>query len=441
MECPSLEHVWSKSFGGMGEDVITAIVVEPGSGDIIGTGYFRDKIDFGGGLMGSTGSEDVFVFRLKADGQHVWSKRFGDGDTQNGQAIALDSKGAIYITGEVYGSVDFGDGKVLTSKGSSDAFVAKFDPNGTVIWARLFGDSDTQRGKAIAVTPTNQVVVAGNFSGFIPLSAQELPSNMNSSDMFVIKLDDAGFDVGARSYGSVSSDELYDLTVDSKGAVLLAGSFSQSIQFGQLGKSISAGDADAFVLKLKDDLNEEWVRTYGDANFQRAGSVVTSPKDDVFFMGDFTGSIALGDGTTLDAPMMQRSVFLISVAPDGALRWGKSTGNAQTLFARQMLTSDASSQAIYAAGFYDGTLDFGGGPLDANAIDAFIAKIGWDGKHISSKRFGGPLIDAFFDAATSPTGDLFVSGAHQGPADFGGGVILTPDGPDDIQALLIRLLP
>jgi len=441
VECPSLQHVWSKSFGGKGDDVIAAIAIEPISGDIIGTGIFPDKIDFGGGLMASTGSEDIFLFRMTADGQHKWSKRFGDASSQNGRAIALDSTGNIYITGEIFGAIDFGNGIPLMSKGSGDAFVAKFDPDGNHIWSRLFGDASSQEGLAIAVTPANQVIVAGTFSGFIPLTGNELPSNMNSSDIFVIKLDDSGFDVGAKSYGSSSTDNLMGLAVDSKGSVLLSGSFSDTISFGKAGTIPSAGDADGFVLKLKDNLDEEWVRTYGDANFQRVASVVTSPNDDVFLMGDFTGSIALSNGTTLDAPPMLRSVFIISVATDGALRWGKSTGAAQSFFARQMLASDTSSQAIYAAGFYDGSLDFGGGPLDANTVDGFVAKISWGGQHISSKRFGGPLIDALFGVATSPKGDLFVSGVHQGPADFGGGLILTPDGPDDIQALLIRLLP
>lgn len=441
VECPSLQHVWSKSFGGKDEDVITAIAVDPASGDVIGTGYFREKIDFGGGLMACTGGDDVFLFRMTADGQHVWSKRFGDADTQDGRDIAIDATGNIYITGEMYGSIDFGDGKALTSKGSRDAFVAKFDPNGSVIWARLFGDTDAQEGVAIAVSPANQVLVAGTFSGFIPLTGLELPSNSNSNDIFVIKLDSSGFDVGAKSYGGMSTDTLLDMNVDSKGAVLLAGSFSDAISFGQAGTSTSAGDADGFVLKLKNDLSEDWARTYGDANFQRVGSIVTSPNDDIFFMGDFTGSIALTNGTMLEAMPMQRSTFMISLGPDGALRWGKSTGNAQSFLARQMLHSDPSSQAIYAVGFYDGSLDFGGGPLDANTVDAFIAKIGWGGQHISSKRFGGPLIDAFFSVTTSPTGDLYVSGAHQGPVDYGGGLILTPDGPEDIQALLMRLLP
>ena len=441
VECPSLAHAWSKNFGGNGEEIITSLAVDPSNGDIIGTGYFRDTIDLGGGPMASTGGDDIFLFRLTADGQHVWSKRFGDGSYQTPYSLALDSTGAIYIVGEMAGSIDFGDGKPVTSKGSQDAFVAKFDPDGKIVWSRLFGDAETQSGKSVAITPTNQVIVAGTFYGFIPLTGMELPSNPNGSDMFVIKLDSSGFDVGAKKYGGTSTDELLDIAVDSTGAVLMTGSFYNTIDFGSLGSFPSAGDADAFVVKLKPDLSEEWARIYGDASPQRGGTIVTSTKDDVFVMGDFAGSMLLGDGSSLMAPDQQRAMFIVSVSSTGAFRWGKSTGGSQGFFVRQMMTVDPSSQSIIAVGFYDGSLDFGGGPLAALYVDAFAAKIGWDGSHISSARFGGPMIDAFFDVAVSPTGDVFVSGAHQGPADYGGGILPAPAGADDVQALLMRLLP
>lgn len=441
VECPSLAHVWSKSFGGTGEDIIMSIAVDPASGDIIGTGYFRDTVDFGGGPMASTGGNDIFLFRLTADGKHVWSKRFGDAVNQMPYSLALDSTGSIYIVGEMSGSIDFGDGKTVTSSGSQDAFVAKFDPDGKVMWSRLFGDSSSQSAKSVAITPTNQVIVAGTFYGVIALTGIELPTNGTGSDIFVLKLDSSGFDVGARKYGGMSSEDLMDMTVDSTGAVLMTGSFYDTIDLGSLGSFLSAGSTDAFVLKLKPDLSEEWVRIYGDAEIQRGGAIVTSTKDDVFVIGDFVGSMVLGDGSTIMAPDQQRAVFLVSVGPDGAFRWAKSTGTAQSFYARQTLTVDPSTQSIIAAGFYDGTLDFGGGPLTALIVDGFTTKIGWDGSFISSAHFGGPLIDAFFDVAVSPTGDLFVSGAHQGPVDFGGGILETPPGPDDLQALLIRLLP
>lgn len=438
-QCPSFGHVWSKNFGGNGEDVITSIAVDHATGDIIGTGYFPDVIDFGGGPMASTGSTDILLFRLSAAGEHIWSKRFGDSSSQTAFDVALDSDGGIYIVGEMYGSVDFGDGKPVTSSGGYDAFVAKFDANGNFVWSRVYGDPSSQRGRSVAVTPTNQVIVAGNFSGLITLTNMEIASP-NSTDMFVIKLDASGFDVSARRYGGPKSDELMDIAVDSQGGILVTGAFEDVADFGNLGAYQSAGDGDAFVLKLASDLNEEYVRVWGDAEFQRGGAVAVASNDDVFVMGDLVGSMTLGDGTTLTAAS-GHGVFITSLYANGAHKWGTSTGNAMSFWARQMLASDPVSQAIVAVGYYDGTLDFGGGPLEANVVDGFVTKIGWDGSHISSTHLGGSKLDAFFGVAVSPTGDVFVSGGHQGPVDFGGGVLDTPAGPDDIQALLMRLLP
>lgn len=440
VECPSLGHVWSKSYGGLGEEVITSIAVDPTTGDVIGTGYFRDVIDFGGGPMASTGGDDIFLFRVSALGEHIWSKRFGDSSYQTATDLALDASGAIYIVGEMSGAIDFGDGNPITSNGGDDAFVAKFDPSGTFMWARHFGDQSSQRGKSIAITPANQVIVAGNYSGFIQLMGMELPT-AQGTDMFVLKLDSSGFDIAAKKYGGTGTEELMDIAVDSKGAIFITGAFADIADFGQLGGYASAGSSDAFLLKLAPDLAEDWVRTWGDAEYQRGGTVATSATDDVFVMGDLVGSMMLSDGTTLSPEAQSRGVFLMSLGPDGSHRWAMSTGNAMSFFARQMMTSDPSSQSIVAVGFYDGTLDFGGGPLVANVVDGFIAKIGWDGKHISSTHLGGPALDAFFGVAVSPVGDVFVSGGHQGPADFGGGVLDTPAGMDDIQALLMRLLP
>ena len=440
VECPPLAHVWSKSFGGMGEDATTALAVDPATGDVIVTGYFRNTIDFGGNPMGSTGSNDIFLARFTADGTHLWSKRFGDAENQSAAAIVLDSTGAIYIGGDVFGSVDFGDGKPVTSKGSRDAFVAKFDPNGNVIWSRLFGDAGAQEVKDLAITPTNQIIVAGNFDGLIPLSGMELPSTNNSTDMFVIKLDQSGFDIGAKRYGGIGLDELSDVAVDSQGGVLLAGRFVDPIDFGSLGMFPSAGGDDGFVLKLKANLTEEYARIYGDADSQNIDAVVALPNDDVFVLGDFGGSVNLGDGTIFTAPPQERSVFYVALNANGSLKNGKQFTTTMLPFFRASVTVDPFTKSLVMTGFFGGTIDFGNGPRKADFADGFVAKFAFDGSHLASASYGGPSIDAIFKSAVSPTGDIFACGGHSGPVDFGGGELPAP-GPDDVQALLMRLLP
>jgi hypothetical protein len=58
-------HLWSKSFGGSGDDEGYSVSVDS-SGNIYGTGYFNSSnIDFGGCPMSSAGGSDIFLIKYK----------------------------------------------------------------------------------------------------------------------------------------------------------------------------------------------------------------------------------------------------------------------------------------------------------------------------------------------------------------------------------------
>lgn len=100
------------------------------SGAIVLTGNFNGSVNFGGGALASPGpdSDDVFLAKLDGNnGNHLWSQRFGDISDQIGVAVAMDSAGNALLTGIIYGTTDF-DGVPLVSAGGSDVFVAKFGP-------------------------------------------------------------------------------------------------------------------------------------------------------------------------------------------------------------------------------------------------------------------------------------------------------------------------
>ena len=85
------------------------------------------SIDLGGGLLTSAGGDDVFVAKLDADGQHLFSKRFGDGAGQQAFRAAAAGPGDALIFGRFAGNIDFGSGPI-TSNGASDAFVGRVMP-------------------------------------------------------------------------------------------------------------------------------------------------------------------------------------------------------------------------------------------------------------------------------------------------------------------------
>jgi hypothetical protein len=90
-------------------------------------GSFDGAIDFGGGELTSLGAGDGFIAKLEASGAHIFSRRFGDVDSQVAASIAVDVLDESFVTGTFSGTIDLGGGP-LVSHGLGDIFLAKFSP-------------------------------------------------------------------------------------------------------------------------------------------------------------------------------------------------------------------------------------------------------------------------------------------------------------------------
>jgi len=85
-----------------------------------------------------------------------WAKGMGGTSYDRGRAIAVDGIGNVYTTGDFSsGTADFDPGAGvynLTSAGAGDIFISKLDEDGNFAWAKGMGGTDTDWGRAIAVT-------------------------------------------------------------------------------------------------------------------------------------------------------------------------------------------------------------------------------------------------------------------------------------------------
>ena len=107
---------------------VPSSVAVDGVGNIIVSGMLQSSVDFGGGLLVSAGSGDVFLAKLNIYGDHVYSKRWGDAQLQAPFAAGIDGDGNLLIAGSFMGTLDFGGPSPLISAGDSDVFIAKFEP-------------------------------------------------------------------------------------------------------------------------------------------------------------------------------------------------------------------------------------------------------------------------------------------------------------------------
>jgi hypothetical protein len=134
-------------------------------------------------------------------------------------------------------------------------------------------------------------------------------------------------------------------------------------------------------------------------------------------------------------------MFLAKLDPKGACLWSERFPG--KLEQRNIHVAVAPSGEIIVGGLFFGTIDFGGGVLDAPKVKSlvdgrlFLARFDAEGKHLWSTRFGKATAKGV-QIAVEEGGGFVLGGSFRGTLDFGGGP-LTSEGNEDIY--LARLDP
>ena len=125
----------------------------------------------------------------------LWARRAGGSSYDCGSGIAALSDGGALVSGRFYGSATFGSGEpnatTLTSEGDKDIFVAKYNPDGTLAWARHAGGSQNDYGYGIAALSNGSALVTGYFYGSATFGSGEANATTltseGSGEIFVAK--------------------------------------------------------------------------------------------------------------------------------------------------------------------------------------------------------------------------------------------------------------
>lgn len=241
-------HVWSKGLGGSGSSIPNDVALTP-AGAVVLVGSYGASISLGGPSLPSGGGQNAFVAELSASGNHVWSHGYAAGaNTQNASAVAIDPSGNVLFTGQMAGTLSFG-GPMLTSGGGADVVLVKLDSMGNHVWSRRFGDGADQMGTGVVTDGSGNVALYGSFAGTLAFGSLPVTS-AGTSDVFVAKLDPSGStSYWVERFGSAMAEGAATIAIDGAGASFIAGFFPGSIVFG--GTTLnSAGGDNVFAAKL-----------------------------------------------------------------------------------------------------------------------------------------------------------------------------------------------
>ncbi len=428
--------VWDGQMGGtaLSDSVVPYAVTVDRNGNSYVTGVMYGNVNFGTGVLTSAGRADMFVAKYSPAGVPQWVKRFGDAADQFGEGIAVDTSGNVYVTGYFFGTVDFGTGP-LTSNGY-DIVVAKYTTNGVGVWAKVLGGSSSDMGQAIAVDGSGNVYVAGQFAATVDFGGGPLTS-AGGFDGFLAKYTTNGAFVWAKRVGGTSVDNVTGVGVDASGNPTIVGYYQGTANFG--GADLpSAGSADIFVAHYTSAGVHQWSAHYGDADDQRAYAVAVDGPGNVVVTGYFAGQVDFGGG-----PMVNvggADIFLVKLGPTGAYAWSKSFGNTGTYGSVGEGVAIDPSGNVLLTGEVEDPVDFGGGLFVPSVLtyDAFVAKFSTSGAYLWANRYVSAWDDHGDAIASDPNGNPIAVGDFYDSENFGGGLLMSPGGTD---GYILKLTP
>ena len=288
-------YQWGKQAGDAAFQESGGIGID-GAGNIYLTGLFYSKIGFGGITLATAGTMDVYLAKITSAGVSVWTKQFGNANPQRAYGIAVDTAGNVAITGMFQGTINFG-GSTFTSAGLNDTFVARFNSAGTHLWSKATGDAPDQAGYTVAVDPAGNTYAAGYFFGSVNWGSTpaSLLTSQGSSDAYLAKFDSAGNLAWSKAFGGPGNQLGMTVAVDWSGSVALATMMFGSADFGN-GVFTSLGNSDAVVAKYTSAGNHIWSKRFGDIGSDTPRRVWFDPSGNLFVAGMTTTSIDLGGG-------------------------------------------------------------------------------------------------------------------------------------------------
>ena len=428
--CPPA-GAWARTYGDVGGERSSAVAVD-GAGNIVVGGMFVGTADFGGGPVTASPHGDIFIAKYSPTHALLWVNHYASSYTTSNEVygIAADAAGNVFVAGAFFGTINVGGANLVNGQvGYRDGFVAKYSAAGVHQWSRRFGGTKDDLAFSVALDTAGNPVFAGYFHDQnVDFGGKTMSSGIfGGNSSFVVKYASA---TGANLLGFVTpcgSDNAYGVAVDSANNIIITGSLSVTCNFG--GGQLLQNNTDIYVAKYSPSGSYLWARAFGGRFPDQGNAVAVDGNGNVIVTGMFADAVDFGNGS-LGAPHLNPWAFLVKLAANnGSSVWSKAFGDGYTAYGYGV-AADAQGN-VTVTGAFQGTIDFGGGPLTTPVVNgfsghnAFVAQYSAAGAHLASNRYGEAGNSSAgntqgYAVASSATGAI-VTGAFTDSIDLGFG--------------------
>ncbi len=332
-----------------------------------------------------------------------WVQNFGSGNYDHVSGIYWDNEHHLYVSGYFSGSLNG-----QTSNGGTDAYLAKYDNNGSLIWLRIFGGTEEDRVHQLSYdNAAGRILLSGYFMGKMYYGNDSL-STIDREDIFVISIDSSGNYQWGKSFGGPGSQSSSSIAVDKEHNISLSGYFEDTLQADGL-QLVSRGIRNAFLLQLDSSGTCNWGYRMGGLLYDEGLNIAYDNENNIYLSGYYRDTADFG-------PFAARSVFtydcfLVSLSQSGNWRWLRSFGGGYIDNCPAIAYMPKSGNVL-VGGWFFGDIRFGSDTLlvAQGEEESFLAAFDTLGQLQWSRRFGDNFAELLYDLSVDSEDNILAVG-------------------------------
>lgn len=312
-----------------------SVIAVDGKENVFVAGWYEDTVRFADRTLISEGEKDIFIAKYDRSGILQWTNGLRSKSSNYVSSLCLDKKGNVLITGYFKEKLAFGDTSLISS-GDYDVFLAKYDNDGNFKWARRFGGKGSDGGSSLACDDTCNIYLVGSFTETAAFQDTLLTAS-GPEDAFVALLSPAGNLEWVRRGGGAGYDHAYGVALDSKGNAYITGKFQGIADFGEVRleffEEIDIAENNGYVVKCSPNGRFEWGKRAGgtiksDIHKVKASlrGIVADNQDNIYVYGaGYFKDNGASIGDKLFTTAMPFDAIIAKINAAGVVEWVMNT--------------------------------------------------------------------------------------------------------------------
>ncbi len=390
---------WIQSTVIKGSNIEPKYSVVDNAGNIYIYSTFTDTVYTFNNLK-SYGVRDMILKKINAQGEVLWHNHIGSTKNDNAGGITKDENNNIYILGNYFGNCRFTLNDSIINTGNGDVFLAKYNPDGTFLWAKRICSATTNQGATdLKFDGSNKLVTTGYYTdslivGIDPANSDTLLANGYTANFIAVFDVDGNLQWSKRILGTYNLSRIIKTDISQNGYYF--GGYFQGSMYFDVGTITSYSPAayDAYIYKTDFSGNGQWVRRIRGQNNENFRTLTTDEFDNVYILGNYSSPTIFVDSTeTITKTYTGNSggfdTFVGKYNRSGILQWFLRKGSSAKDIYNDFVVRN---NVIFATGYFTNQIIFNNDTLKTSSStnsDAFVAAFNEIGDPISGVSIVG----------------------------------------------------